>query len=283
MNKGEHMEKSGKTVFITGTSSGIGLLSALEFYEKGWNGIATMRYPETRNTLLHEKGLPDLVHLDVTDEPSIQAAIQYTLEKYKTIDVLVNNAGYAAYGPFEATTPAQIKKEYDTNVLGLMAVTRAFLPVFRKQNGGTIVNVASMGGRLGFPLYSIYNSTKFAVEGFSESLRYELAPLNINVRLIEPGVIKTDFYDRSLDRGDTSGLGGAYDDFIRRAKKSMSDTFIQQGSEPEVVAREIYRAATDSGSRLRYPVGTDAKAVRVARWLLPDGLLFRLIEKNTLD
>jgi NAD(P)-dependent dehydrogenase (short-subunit alcohol dehydrogenase family) len=277
------MEKLGKTVFITGTSSGIGLLSALEFYEKGWNVVATMRHPESRNTLLHEKGLPDLVHLDVTDESSIRAAVKYSLVKYKTIDVLVNNAGYAAYGPFEATTPDQIKKEYDTNVLGLMEVTRAFLPVFRKQKGGTIVNVASMGGRLGFPLYSIYNSTKFAVEGFSESLRYELAPLNIRVRLIEPGVIKTDFYDRSLDRVDTAGLGGAYDEFIRRAKKSMSDSFVQQGSEPEVVARAIYRAATDSGSRLRYPVGTDAMAVRAARWLLPDSMLFRLIEKNTLD
>jgi NADP-dependent 3-hydroxy acid dehydrogenase YdfG len=272
-----------KTVFITGTSSGIGLRTALHFHEKGWNVIATMRHPENRTTLLHENGLTDLVHLDVMDESSIQAAVHYALEKYKTIDVLVNNAGYAAYGPFEATAPAQVKKEYDTNVFGLMDVTRAFLPVFRKQNGGTIVNVASMGGRISFPLYSIYNSTKFAVEGFSESLRYELAPLNIKVKLIEPGVIKTDFYDRSLDRVDASGLGGAYDDFIRRAKKNLSDTFIQQGCEPEVVAHEIYQAATDTGSRLRYPVGTDAKLVRVARWLLPERLFFWMIEQNTLD
>ncbi len=276
------MEKTQKTVFITGTSSGIGTETALYFYEMGWNVVATMRHPEERQTLLHEKGLPDLVHLDVTDESSIQAAVDYALQKFASIDVLVNNAGYAAYGPFESTAPAKIKKEYDTNVFGLMAVTRALLPQFRKQNYGTIVNVASVGGQTGFPLYSIYNSTKFAVEGFSEALQYELAPLNIKVRLVEPGVIKTDFYDRSLDRTDSSGLDGAYDGFIRRAKKSMSEAFIRQGSEPDLVARVIFKAATDSGRRLRYQVGMDARSMRVMRWLLPERLLFRLIEKITL-
>jgi len=276
------MEKNKRTVFITGTSSGIGTETALYFYEKGWNVVATMRRPEERQTPLHAAGLPDLVHLDVTDEPTIHSAVQYALDKYSSVDVLINNAGYAAYGPFEATAPAKIKKEYDTNVFGLMAVTRAILPGFRKQNHGTIVNVASVGGQTAFPLYSIYNSTKFAVEGFSESLRYELSPFNIKVRLVEPGVIKTDFYDRSLDRVDPGGADGAYDDFIKRAKKSMSDAFIRQGSEPLLVAREIYKASTDTGSRLRYPVGADAHFMRVCRWLLPEGLLFKLIEKITL-
>lgn len=276
------MEKTQKTVFITGTSSGIGTETALYFYEMGWNVVATMRRPEERQTPLHQNGLPDLVHLDVTDESSIQAAVDYALQKYATIDVLVNNAGYAAYGPFESTAPAKIKKEYDTNVFGLMAVTRALLPQFRKQKNGTIINVASVGGQTGFPLYSIYNSTKFAVEGFSESLQYELAPHNIKVRLVEPGVIKTDFYDRSLDRVDSGGADGAYDDFLRRAKKNLSDEFIRQGSGPELVAREIFKAATDNGRRLRYPVGMDAHFMRVFRWFLPERLLFRLIEKITL-
>lgn len=277
------MDQTRKTVFITGTSSGIGMQSALYFHEKGWNVVATMRHPEQRTTPLHEKSLPDLVHLDVMDEASIQSAVRYAVEKFGTVDVLVNNAGYAAYGPFEATTPEQVKKEYETNVLGLMAVTRALLPVFRKQKSGAIINVASVGGRSGFPLYSIYNSTKFAVEGFSESLMYELAPLNIHVRLIEPGVIKTDFYNRSLDRGDTNGLDGAYDAFMQSARKSMSDEFIQRGSEPEAVAKVIYRAATDTGRRLRYPVGMDAHALLFARWLLPDNLLFRMIKNFVLD
>lgn len=276
------MENNKRTVFITGTSSGIGTETALYFYEKGWNVVATMRHPEERQTPLHAAGLPDLVHLDVTDETSVQTAVQYALKKYPTIDVLINNAGYAAYGPFEVTAPAKIKKEYDTNVFGLMAVTRALLPQFRRQNHGTIVNLASVGGRTGFPLYSIYNSTKFAVEGFSESLQYELAPFNIKVRLVEPGVIKTDFYDRSLDRVGSGGADGVYDDFIQRAKKSMSDAFIRQGSEPDLVAREIYKASMDTGSRLRYPVGVDARFMRAFRWLLPEGLFFKLIEKITL-
>ena len=147
---------------------------------------------------------------------------------------------------------------------------------------GTIVNIASVGGQTGFPLYSLYNSTKFAVEGFSESLHYELSALNIKVKIVEPGVIKTDFYDRSMDRVDTTGLNGVYDDFIRRAAKNMSEEFIRQGSVPEAVAREIFKAATDPGDRLRYAVGTDAHAMKFARWLLPEGLLFRLIRKITL-
>jgi NAD(P)-dependent dehydrogenase (short-subunit alcohol dehydrogenase family) len=277
------MSNTSKTVFITGASSGIGLESALYFHERGWNVIATMRHPEKRQTALHEKGLPDLLHLDVLDDTSIQAALKYSVDKYQTIDVLVNNAGYAAYGPFESTTPDQVKREFDTNVFGLMAVTRAFLPLFRQQKGGTLVNVASMGGRLGFPLYSIYNSTKWAVEGFSEALMYELKPLNIKVRLIEPGVIKTDFYNRSLDKTDSSAYPGVYDRFIERGKKGMGESAIQRGMEPIVVAQAIYKAATDTGWRLRYPVGSDAKLVQFIRWLVPEGLFYRLIESNTLD
>lgn len=275
--------KNNKTVFITGASSGIGLETALYFYEKGWNVVATMRNPEKRQTPLHDKGLPDLIHLDVQDDRSIQAAIQYTVDKYQAIDVLVNNAGYAVYGPFESTTPDQVQHEYGTNVFGLMAMTRAFLPLFRKQKKGVLINVASMGGRFGFPLYSIYNSTKWAVEGFSEALMYELKPLNIKVRLIEPGVIKTDFYNRSMDHADNTNLSEAYGQIIQRGKKSMGDAAIQRGTEPAAVAHEIYRAATDSGGRLRYTIGSDAKLVSFLRWLLPEQFFYWLLEKATLD
>jgi NADP-dependent 3-hydroxy acid dehydrogenase YdfG len=271
-----------KTVFITGASSGIGLETALYFYKKGWNVIATMRHPENRQTALHTRGLPDLIHLDVTDDSSIQVAITNALKKYQTIDVLVNNAGYAIHGPFEATTPEQIKKEFDTNVTGLMAMTRAFLPIFRGQKTGVLINVASMGGRLGFPLYSIYNSTKWAVEGFTEALMYELKPLNIRVRLIEPGVIKTDFYDRSLDNTDCSKYLEDYGHFIERGRRSLSDATIRNGSEPQVVARVIYRAAVDTGWRLRYIAGNDARLAHFMRWLLPEAWFYRMLEKITL-
>lgn len=271
-----------KTVFITGTSSGIGLATALFFYEQGWNVIATMRNPDKRKTLLHEKGLPDLVHLDVMDASSIQSAIQYTLTKYQKIDVLVNNAGYAVYGPFEASTIDQIKKQYETNVFGLMETTRAVLPIFRAQKEGVVVNVTSMGGRVGFPLYSIYNSTKWAVEGFSEALQYELRSHNIRVKVIEPGVIKTDFYDRSLDRSESELASSAYQGILQRAQKTLGEGAMSGGSSADVVARAIYQAANDQSGRLRYPVGSDAKLVNFVRGLLPASLFFKVLEKNTL-
>jgi NAD(P)-dependent dehydrogenase (short-subunit alcohol dehydrogenase family) len=271
-----------KTVFITGASSGIGLAAALYFYDQGCNVIASMRNPEKRLTLLHEKGLPDLVHLDVTDDGSIQSALKYAVDKYQKIDVLVNNAGYAVYGPFEASTPEQVKKQYETNVFGLMEMTRAVLPLFRAQKEGLIINVTSMGGRIGFPLYSIYNSTKWAVEGFSEALQYELKSHNIRIKTIEPGVIKTDFYDRSLDRSVNAVENDSYTDILRRAQKSLGEGGMALGSEPIVVAKAIYRAATDGSRRLRYPVGSDASLINFLRNILPAQWLFWVLEKFTL-
>jgi NAD(P)-dependent dehydrogenase (short-subunit alcohol dehydrogenase family) len=164
------MSRQTKTVLITGASSGIGMETALYFHERKWNVVATMRNPDKRRTPLHEKGLPDLVHLDVMDEKSIRDAVAYAVKKHGRIDVLVNNAGYAMYGLFEAATKEQAARQFETNIFGLMAVTREVLPHFRKQKDGVLINIASMGGRIGFPLYSIYNASKWAVEGFSESL-----------------------------------------------------------------------------------------------------------------
>jgi len=271
-----------KTVFITGSSSGIGLATALYFFDKGWNVIATMRCPEQRKTALHEKGLPDLVHLDVADKKTIDAAVAYVLDKYQRVDALVNNAGYAIYGPFEAASREQIARQYQTNVFGLMEVTRAMLPVFRAQKDGVIINVSSMGGRIGFPLYSLYNSTKWAVEGFSESLQYELNEHHIRIKIVEPGVIKTDFYDRSLDREQDCAACEAYGSILKRAEKSFSEGGMTAGSDPQVVAKIIYRAATDCSRRLRYPSGSDAVLVNFLRAILPERLFFSILERYTL-
>ncbi len=277
------MSNPSKTILITGASSGIGLETALYFFEQGWNVIATMRKPDERRTPLHDKGLPDLVHLDVMDGASIRAAIQYALDKYCKIDVLVNNAGYAVYGPFEATTHAQAARQFNTNVFGLIEVTREILPVFRQQKGGVLINVASMGGRIGFPLYTLYNSTKWAVEGFSEALQYELKPLNIKIKVIEPGVIKTDFYDRSMDTADSTALTDAYGNILKRGQRYKGETAMRTGADPRVVAQVIYQAATDAGWRLRYPVGNDARLVSFLRRWLPEGIFYRLLEKAVLD
>jgi NAD(P)-dependent dehydrogenase (short-subunit alcohol dehydrogenase family) len=267
-----------QTIFITGASSGIGLETAALFFQQGWNVIATMRKPQDRQTKLHQLGLPDLIHLDVLDAASIQSAVQYAVEKFGAIDVLVNNAGYANYGPFEAASPDQIQRQFDTNLFGLMSVTRAVLPVMRAQKHGAIINVASMGGRVGFPLYSLYNSSKWAVEGFTEALRFELEPFGIKVRLIEPGVIKTDFYDRSLDGDIPQEWRDTYHDILSQADPNPGGG----GITPDAVARVIHQAAVDQGSRLRYIAGADAKLVSTLRKLLPEPLFLAIIRKAVL-
>lgn len=277
------MNTAPNTVVITGASTGIGVEASLYFFERGWNTIATLRHPEKRRTLLHERGLPDLLHLDVTDPASIQPVIQYALDKYQKIDVLVNNAGYAVFGPFEAVSQQQLTRQFDTNVFGLMEITRQILPVFRQQKRGVLINVASMGGRIGFPLYSLYNATKWAVEGFTESLQYELKPLNIKVKLIEPGVIKTDFYERSLDTTDNIGWAEPYGAIIQRGKKWDAEFAMRKGTEPKEVAKVIYKAATDKTNRLRYIVGSDARQVSFIRRILPESLFYRILERAVLD
>lgn len=275
------MDEAQRSVFITGTSSGIGLETARLFLERGWKVVAAMRDPQGRRTTLHD-GQAHLVHLDVTEQSSIDSAVARALEVCGKIDVLVNNAGYALSGPFEGTTSAQVARQFDTNVFGLMQLLRAFLPMFRGRGEGLVVNVASMGGRMGYPLYSVYNATKWAVEGFSEALRYELEPLGIRVKLIEPGVIKTDFYDRSQDCADCGALAGAYDGILRRSQKSAQRA-ARSGIEPRFVAEAIYRAATDGSKRLRYPVGIDAWQVAFLRRLLPERAFFWVLERAVLE
>jgi NAD(P)-dependent dehydrogenase (short-subunit alcohol dehydrogenase family) len=242
-----------KTVVITGASSGIGRATAQHFAKCGWNVAATMRSLESvaakpkdgpaRENLFYAR-------LDVTDPESIRQAIGDTLTRFGTIEAVVNNAGYGVFGPFEASTQEQIERQIRTNLIGAMNVALEILPHFRKQGSGVIANVSSVGGRITFPLFSLYHATKWGLEGFSEALQFELRPHNIRVKIIEPGPIKTDFYDRSMDVMSKPGLI-AYDDFVGRV---MPNT--QKASEkapgPEVVARVIYKAVTDGSWKLRY-------------------------------
>jgi len=268
-----------KTVIITGASSGIGLETALTFFEKGWNVVATMRNPESRKTKLHEKKM-DLQHLDVTDKESIKKVIQYALDKYSRIDVLVNNAGYAVRGPFELSEPAQVKTQFDTNVLGLMDICRTIIPIFHKQKEGTIINVASVGGRATIPFYSIYNSSKFAVEGFSEALHFELRPFHIKVKIIEPGFIRTDFYDRSMVETQNK-IKNDYSEMYEKSLK-RAEAMSTSASHPIVIAKLIYKAACSRGYKLRYHAGKSAGLVLFLRKILPDRLFFILIRRFTM-
>ncbi|MEI6409882.1 MAG: SDR family oxidoreductase, partial [Bacteroidota bacterium] len=232
-----------KTVFITGASSGIGKATAVYFAQKGWNVAATMRSPEKEAELITLSNV-QLFKLDVTNNDSISTAIKEAITKFGKIDVLVNNAGYGADGVFEAMTDEVIENQFNTNVFGLMRVTRAIIPHMRANKSGAIVQIASMGGRITFPLFSIYHGTKFAVEGFTESLHYELKPFNIRLKLIEPGTIKTEFYGKGRVAITGSDLP-EYKEFVEKCEK-VSQAPAQNGVTPDTVAATIFKAATDN-------------------------------------
>lgn len=236
-----------RTVLITGASAGIGRAAVLEFAARGWNVAATMRSPESASPWGQTPGTIISPRLDVTDRGSIAAAVQTTLDRFGRIDALVNNAGYMLMGPLESWDDGALEAQFRTNLFGLVEVTRAVLPAMRQAAGGTIVNVSSIGGRIGLPLGSAYHSSKFAVEGLSESLRFELEPLNIRVKLVEPGGIRTDFVNRGL-RWSEHPAYRATAEPMRRVM-DMVDTYAPG---PEPVARVIVRAASDRSHRLRY-------------------------------
>ncbi len=266
-----------KTVLITGSSTGIGKATAIYFQQQGWQVAATMRTPEKATDLADMKNLSCL-RLDVTDTDSIKSAIKETLKQFGAIDAIVNNAGYGLVGAFEASTPEQIEKQFSTNVFGVMNVVREILPYFRQRRDGIIINVASMGGRITFPLYSLYHSTKWAVEGFSESLQFELQPFNIRVKIIEPGPIKTDFYDRSMEVMSRPDLP-VYDEFVNKAMPNMQKAG-ETAPGPEAVAKVIFRAATDGSWKMRY--AANSAMILTLRKTLPERAFFGIVRSIVL-
>jgi NAD(P)-dependent dehydrogenase (short-subunit alcohol dehydrogenase family) len=266
------------TLLITGSSSGIGKMTALHFARQGWNVAATMRDPSKSVGDFAEFPNVRLYALDVTDNQSIQQAIAAAIQDFGQIDVLVNNAGFGTDGVFEAMDDEVIARQFDTNVFGLMRVTRAIIPHFRSQKSGIIIQIASMGGRLAFPLFSIYHSSKWAVEGFSESLQYELAPFGIQVKIVEPGAIKTEFYGRSRSF-ITSPKLPMYDSFVAKAEE-VNQGAGQNGDDPQKVAATIFQAATDRSARLRYVVGKPAPMLLMLRKLLPEAWFLAIVKNS---
>ncbi|CAE6969915.1 Dihydroanticapsin 7-dehydrogenase [Paraburkholderia domus] len=253
-----------KTIFITGASSGIGKAVARQFAGQGWNVVATLRDPSAETELVNGDRL-FVTRLDVQDESSVTSAVDAAVERFGGIDVLVNNAGFGLFGVFEALSPHKIQEQFAVNVFGLMDVTRAVLPVLRRQGGGTIVNVSSSGGMITVPLMSMYHATKFAVEGFSESLAYELTSQNIFVRLIEPGAARTQFGARMFSEFAHDRSLACYDRFIDKTNALFAAMLGGETSSAEQVADVVFDAATDQSSRLRYVVGEDIAALVKAR------------------
>ncbi len=244
-----------KTILITGASSGIGEATAKHFQINGWNVVATMRNPDTAGDL-GELNNVQVVRLDVTEPNSIAESVAAGIDRFGKIDVLLNNAGYGAYGALEAFSMERIRRQFDTNVIGLMEVTKAVLPHMRANRAGTIINISSIGGQITFPLGTLYHGTKFAVEGLSEALHYELEPLGIHVRIVEPGMIRTNFGGSSFDFATEDDLA----DYAPMAE-AMGRVFgklASNPSAPETVSEVIWDAANETGHRLRYRAGVDA-------------------------
>ncbi|MEM8773971.1 MAG: SDR family oxidoreductase [Pseudomonadota bacterium] len=244
-----------KTILITGASSGIGATTAKHFQARGWNVIATMRNPDNAGELASLENVL-VVRLDVTDPSSILAAVQAGIDRFGRIDVLLNNAGYGAYGALEAFSMERIRRQFDTNVIGLLEVTKAVLPHMRANCAGKIINISSIGGQITFPLGTLYHGTKFAVEGLSEALHFELEPIGIHVRIVQPGMIKTDFGGRSFDMAMDENLPDYAP--VYNAMGKVFGTLAANPSEPETVAEVIWEAAIHEGNRLRYRAGKDA-------------------------
>ena len=254
-----------KTIFITGASSGIGKETARYFHSKGWQVVATMRTPEKETELNQLKDVW-VTHLDVTDLDSIETAVKKSIQRFGKIDVLLNNAGYGAYGPLESFPREKIERQFNTNVIGLLDVTRAILPHFRENQSGIIINVSSMGGKMTFPLGSLYHGTKFAVEGISESLRYEVEQFGGKVKIVEPGAIATDFAGRSFDFNHNENLS-AYNNIVNKIMSAFPK-MIKNASSVDIVPKVIFNAATDGSKQLRYMAGNDAKMYNfLNKWL----------------
>lgn len=245
-----------KTIFITGASSGIGKATAKLFSDKGWNVIATMRNPESETELT---ALNDVLvtRLDVLDTASIETAVAEGISRFGKIDVLLNNAGYGAYGPLESFPRERIIRQFNTNVIGLLDVTRAVLPHFRKNRDGIIINISSIGGKMSFPLGSLYHGTKYAVEGISESLSFEVEEFGGRIKIIEPGAVATDFGGRSFDLSNDGSMK-EYQPIVEKTLAAMNTLFANP-SPADLVAEVIYEAATDGSKQMRYAAGEDAK------------------------
>lgn len=267
-----------KTILITGTSSGIGRATAKYFAEKGWNVVATMRTPERETEFIQ---LPNIIvtKLDVENMGSIKESIAKGIEHFRKIDVLINNAGITSMGIFEGLTDERIQKVFKVNVFGLMNTTKAILPHFRDNKEGTIVNISSVGGIIPMPLMSLYNATKFGIEGFTESLSYELSSQNIKVKLVEPGAVKTNFGRRPMDFHFNESLTD-YNQFMGKVRGELGKMAGPEMTTADTAAKAIYQIVNDQSSQLRYVIGEDANRLIGMREELGDERFFQSMKKR---
>ena len=268
-----------KVILITGASSGIGKETALYFAKNRWNVIATMRRPEKETELQNLENVW-ITKLDVQNDDSIHVAIKAGISHFGHIDALINNAGYGQMGIFEATTKQQMTNQFDVNVFGVMNVIKAILPHFRERKEGMILNISSGAGKFTLPMLSMYAASKFALEGFSEALSFELSALNITVKIIEPGGTQTNFNQTTSEVFAHDASLTDYEPFVAAAGK-MFNNMKQASVTSQEVAEVIYNATTDGTDRLRYAYGNkDFRERMNARQQMTDQEYIEFIKKG---
>lgn len=263
-----------QVALITGCSSGIGYETSILLAKNGFRTYATMRNTDKGDKLkeIAEKENLDLkiIKLDVTDDYSIKNAINEIVQETNRIDVLVNNAGNNIAGAVEDLSIEEFKEQFETNFFGLIRVTKVVLPIMRKQNNGIIVNLSSIAGKMAIPLNSAYVSSKFAIEGFSESIRYELEDFGIKVILIEPGVIKSNFYENiKMSKNSLLDAKSAYQPITQKIFEAFLP-MLEYAFPTKIVADVILEAVNSDNPNIRYAVGDDAKSIIEARKKLSD-------------
>ena len=265
-----------KTIFITGASTGLGKATALLFAKNGWQVIATMRNPNDGAVLQSHENI-HVLGLDVTDHKEIERVAKEAISQSGTIDVVFNNAGYGLAGPLEGIADAQLVRQLDTNLLGVLRVTKAFIQHFREKGNGLFITTTSIGGHVTLPFNSVYHATKFALEGWSESMWFELKPFGIGIKTVAPGGIITDFAGRSLDKG----LHPAYQEKLGAFTEILSSPERRKNySTAEHIAETVYEAATDGRDQLRYIAGADAQNAYALRKQLSDQDYLKYADKR---
>jgi NAD(P)-dependent dehydrogenase (short-subunit alcohol dehydrogenase family) len=271
---------------VTGSSGGIGLATSLALARKGYLTYATMRNLAKRDSIqsvADKQHLPiRVVQLDVTDENSIKKAIQSILSEAGRIDLLVNNAGYALTGAFEDIGIDEIEAQYETNVFGVIRVTQAVLPVMRKQGSGRIINISSGAGRIGYPGGSAYVSSKFALEGLSESMAYEIEQFGIKTVLVEPGFVRTNFGENIVIARKTQNTNSPYSQMMQMMS-SIRDRMLKNASDADLVAEVVVEAATAKEPNLRYLAGKDVQQMVAAKRSMSDEEFQKMMKQGVMD
>lgn len=265
-----------KTIFITGASTGLGKASAKFFQKKGWNVIATMRNPEKETELTQLENVT-ILPLDVTNTEQIDSAFTKAISLYN-IDVVFNNAGYGLLGALEGLSDDKIVRQIKTNLLGVIRVTQKFIPYFREKRSGLFITTTSIGGIISFPLSSLYHATKWALEGWSESMSFELSTFNIGIKTVAPGGIVTDFASRSLDMNSLPEYQGIEDKMF-----GSFDEMLKHASSAEQIAEVVYEAATDGKDQVRYVAGADAQQFYARRQEIGNEASRKEIRKQFID